>query len=60
MATTIFISYRRTDAAGHAGRLYDRLVQQFGEENVWASVYVDGEPVHLESPGPLPPEAWPK
>jgi hypothetical protein len=27
---------------------------------LWASVYVDGEPVHLESPGPLPVEAWPK
>jgi TIR domain len=27
---------------------------------LWASVYVDGEPVHLESPGPLPAEAWPK
>jgi hypothetical protein len=24
------------------------------------SVYVDGEPVHLESPEPLPPEAWPE
>jgi hypothetical protein len=27
---------------------------------VWASVYVDGEPVYLESPEPLPAEAWPK
>jgi hypothetical protein len=27
---------------------------------VWASVYVDGVPVYLESPGPLPAEAWPK
>lgn len=32
---TIFISYRRTDAAGHAGRLYDQLVQRFGEDNVF-------------------------
>jgi hypothetical protein len=27
---------------------------------VWASVYVDGEPVYLESPEALPAEAWPK
>ena len=33
--THIFISYRREDAAGHAGRLYDRLVQQFGEAQVF-------------------------
>jgi len=32
---TIFISYRRSDAAGHAGRLYDRLAQRFGEANVF-------------------------
>lgn len=31
----IFISYRREDAAGHAGRLYDRLVQRFGEAQVF-------------------------
>lgn len=33
--THIFISYRREDAAGHAGRLYDRLVQRFGEAQVF-------------------------
>jgi hypothetical protein len=27
---------------------------------VWASVYVDGVPLYLESPEPLPAEAWPK
>jgi TIR domain len=32
---TIFISYRRSDTAGHAGRLYDQLVQRFGEANVF-------------------------
>jgi len=32
---TIFLSYRRTDAAGHAGRLYDRLVERFGENSVF-------------------------
>ena len=26
----------------------------------WVSVYVEGEPVQLESPEPLPPEAWPE
>lgn len=26
----IFISYRRTDSSGHAGRLYDRLSEHFG------------------------------
>src|SRR4051812_25088131 len=31
----IFISYRRTDAAGHAGRLYDRLVDRFGQTSVF-------------------------
>ncbi len=31
---SIFISYRREDTSGHAGRLYDRLSAQFGEKNV--------------------------
>ena len=31
----IFISYRRSDAAGHAGRLYDRLVDRFGQASVF-------------------------
>jgi hypothetical protein len=30
----IFISYRREDSIGHAGRLYDRLVERFGRERV--------------------------
>ena len=29
MSGSIFISYRRSDAGGHAGRLHDRLVQWF-------------------------------
>lgn len=33
--TNIFISYRRTDSAGHAGRIYDKLYQQFGEAQVF-------------------------
>jgi hypothetical protein len=30
----IFISYRREDAVGHAGRLFDRLVEEFGRDRV--------------------------
>jgi TIR domain len=32
---SIFVSYRRSDAPGHAGRLYDRLVDRFGEGSVF-------------------------
>ena len=32
---SIFVSYRRTDAPGHAWRLYDRLVDRFGEASVF-------------------------
>lgn len=34
----IFISYRREDAAGHAGRLYDRLRERFGTDAVFMDV----------------------
>ncbi len=34
----VFISYRRTDTAGHAGRLYDAMVVRFGEDNVFMDV----------------------
>jgi class 3 adenylate cyclase/tetratricopeptide (TPR) repeat protein len=34
----IFISYRRGDAAGHAGRLYDRLREHFGAERIFIDV----------------------
>jgi hypothetical protein len=34
----IFISYRREDAAGHAGRLFDRLRSRFGEGSVFMDV----------------------
>ncbi len=36
--TGIFISYRRQDSAGHAGRLYDRLVKEFGADQVFIDV----------------------
>jgi hypothetical protein len=34
----IFLNYRRDDTAGHAGRLYDALVQRFGEEQVFMDI----------------------
>jgi hypothetical protein len=36
----IFISYRRADTAGYAGRLYDDLSQHFGAESVFRDVDV--------------------
>src|SRR5262245_47821980 len=38
MATTIFISYRRDDSAGHAGRVMDRLEQEFGRDYLFMDV----------------------
>lgn len=34
----IFISYRRDDSSGDAGRIFDRLVEQFGREHVFRDV----------------------
>lgn len=34
----IFISYRRDDSAGHAGRLFDRLREHFGKDHVFLDV----------------------
>lgn len=34
----IFISYRRDDTSGHAGRLYDRLSDRFGEDRVFIDI----------------------
>jgi hypothetical protein len=34
----IFISYRRGDSAGHAGRLFDRLSRDFGRDHVFMDV----------------------
>src|SRR3954447_2580415 len=31
----VFISYRRNDAAGHAGHLFDMLASQFGEDSIF-------------------------
>lgn len=35
MAKGIFISYRRDDSAGHAGRIYDRLEEYYGPDRVF-------------------------
>ena len=40
--STLFISYRREDAAAHAGRLHDRLVGLFGDR----SVFMDVQDIH--------------
>jgi hypothetical protein len=34
----VFISYRRDDASGHAGRLYDHLTERLGENSVFMDV----------------------
>ncbi len=34
----IVLNYRREDTAGHAGRLYDALVREFGEERVFMDI----------------------
>jgi hypothetical protein len=34
----IFISYRRDDTAGFAGRLYDRLAARYGDERVFMDI----------------------
>jgi hypothetical protein len=36
--TRIFISYRREDTAPYAGRIYDRLVTEFGYEQVFFDI----------------------
>jgi hypothetical protein len=34
----LFISYRRSDSEAYTGRVYDRLVQHFGREQVFKDV----------------------
>lgn len=38
MGRAIFISYRRDDTEGEAGRLYDDLVGSFGPDSVFMDV----------------------
>jgi len=42
MALEIFISYRRKDTGGYAGRLYDHLAQRFGKDGVLFDVSAGG------------------
>jgi hypothetical protein len=37
----IFISYRRQDSSGHAGRIYDALSRRFGAEQVFLDVGIE-------------------
>lgn len=37
-APRVFISYRRSETAGHAGRLYDAMASRFGDANVFMDV----------------------
>lgn len=41
MSAGIFISYRREDSAGYAGRLYDRLSQRFGNDQVFMDLTIE-------------------
>ena len=38
MTTKLFINYRREDTRHAAGRLYDRLIQHFGEDQVFMDI----------------------
>ena len=37
-ASSIFISYRRKDTSGHCGRLYDRLIDHYGENRIFMDI----------------------
>jgi hypothetical protein len=37
-ALRVFLSYRREDASGHAGRLYDQLAARYGAEEVFMDI----------------------
>jgi hypothetical protein len=43
----IFISYRRNESAGHAGRLFDRLTARFGDDRVFMDVDTLGPSDHF-------------
>lgn len=36
--TGIFVSYRREDSSGHAGRLSDKLVEHFGKDRIFMDI----------------------
>jgi hypothetical protein len=35
---SVYICYRRTDSAGHAGRLFDALTQHFGDGQIFMDI----------------------
>ncbi|MBA2637068.1 MAG: toll/interleukin-1 receptor domain-containing protein, partial [Solirubrobacterales bacterium] len=37
----IFISYRREDSAGHAGRLFDRVAARFGADQIFMDLRIE-------------------
>jgi hypothetical protein len=43
MSVKVFISYRRDDSAGHAGRVHDRLAGEFGR----AFLFIDCDAIPL-------------
>src|SRR5712672_363266 len=43
MSAKVFISYRREDSAGYAGRVHDRLAREFGRDLLFMDV--DGIPL---------------
>ncbi|MDP9223388.1 MAG: toll/interleukin-1 receptor domain-containing protein [Actinomycetota bacterium] len=48
MSANIFISYRREDASGHAGRLFDSLSARFGEDRIFMDIDSIGPGVDFE------------
>jgi hypothetical protein len=51
IAGHIFISYRRSDSADIVGRIYDRLVQEFGRDSIFKDV--DSIPLGIDFKGYL-------
>ena len=45
----IFVSYRREDTAGYAGRLFDTLRKAFGPKNVFRDIGIADDPCVLSA-----------
>ena len=43
MPGKIFISYRRSETSGYAGRLYDALSEHFGADRIFMDVTMEAE-----------------
>jgi hypothetical protein len=57
MAAKVFISYRRDDSAGHAGRVHDWLAHEFGANLLFMDV--DSIPLGSDFIKVLPPASSP-